>query len=574
MSQLLPSEDRPPASEPSSATAVSASCRALAGGLENTARVLEASVRALGGRGEEEEDLKRRLQLAARRLSETAALVAGVSSDLSAPSARALGVTDQDECALGLRGHSEMIALTDFLSFLSNMGRDGVLDVWTETERFTVELRQGCVAYVTSDSPNLLRVGDLLLEQGLLEREGLQQALDERREGERVGDALLRLGLVDEEGLGTVLAIQMYQLCGRMHQDKSGFDFRFDEGRQAMPDTHARLGTSQFLLEGARLLDEGTLREREREPAVDLFGLGATDDGAEEEAGATWLANFAEDEGRIDVDSFRDFIGVLLLEDSLSLPCLADGTSRLLELAFTEDVDLKQVAADVQEDPTLVAHVLRAARDKEHAADDESIETPQAAVHLLGVAGLRELAQALTLTGRSFTASWERRINEAGRTAVLAGEFGALLGREYLENEELGRVLALMQDIGKPIVLGAIDDIEREYSCRLAPSAAEQLVDEFHQRAGAWLSRSWSFPESLTRVIEHHHDIDALSGPARTEALVAVTAHEVALAVERPVRPDLARLAQLSACQELGLDAEKLELLLEEHCDSITSPAA
>lgn len=55
------------------------------------------------------------------------------------------------------------------------------------------------------------RLGELLVEQGILDRDRLQQALAEQRErgkGELLGEVLLSLGLVNEDALFTALRTQ------------------------------------------------------------------------------------------------------------------------------------------------------------------------------------------------------------------------------------------------------------------------------------------------------------------------------------------------------------------------------
>jgi len=55
------------------------------------------------------------------------------------------------------------------------------------------------------------RLGDLLVEQGVLDQEGLQQALTEQQQrgkGELLGEVLVALGLIKEEALLSALRMQ------------------------------------------------------------------------------------------------------------------------------------------------------------------------------------------------------------------------------------------------------------------------------------------------------------------------------------------------------------------------------
>jgi HD-like signal output (HDOD) protein len=528
--------------------------------LDNSAQVVAAWARAQEEAGVDPADsaeLQRRLLQAAARLEEAARLISGDPGELPSPLAKMLGVSEE-ESDTDLRGHSEMISLPDFVSILANLGRDGVLEVSTKAETFTVELQRGAVVYVTGNSPHGMRLGDLLLNDGAVSADELDTALSDRLENEVLGDALLRLELIDLETLENALSTQMYHLFSRMHQMGTGFDFRFDVGRRVMPDSHARLGASKLLLEGARLMDEGAvLRRPEPDAGPDMLGL---------DLGASWLGDFDEDRGQLDVESFRDFVEVLFLEEKLTLPGLPASTSRLLDLTHRENLDQERILVEIGSDPALAAHVFRAACALDPSSEVVSL---RGANLRLGEAGLRKLAVDLTLNGCAVSlGTWEDEIRDLWRTAVIAGEFGALLGRDHLADAELGHALALLQDIGKPVVLGAIHDIEKECNCRLAPSAALQVMEEVHQRAGAWLARKWLFAEPLVRVIENHHDCDERTGEARLEAQVANLAHDLAVGVQQAQGPKLSALAQRPMCVELGLDAELLQLLLEERAEA------
>src|SRR5690606_4028920 len=53
------------------------------------------------------------------------------------------------------------------------------------------------------------RLGDLLVESGLITKEQLEEALKDKAPDEKLGDALLRLGLITEQQLIEVLEFQL-----------------------------------------------------------------------------------------------------------------------------------------------------------------------------------------------------------------------------------------------------------------------------------------------------------------------------------------------------------------------------
>lgn len=526
-------------------TPLEQSCLALSRRLDNTAQVLTALVagaRSVGG-----EPFERRLSLAASKIAEVVRLLGDGPEDLG----------PDLECPSGVaafHGRNDLSSLVDFVSLLSHMGRNGVLEVRTDRGPFTLELKQGHVVYATGGTAPGMRLGDLLVKQAALTEEQLEQALSSQSKGEVLGDLLLRLGLVEQADLDTALTRQMTQLFGRMHEVGTGFDFVFEEHRHMLIDPNFQQGTTMMLLEGARLLDEGELWHAE-DAESDLEGLDAS-----------WLSDFGEEAESefLDVDTFRSFVEVLLLEEQLDLVCLPERAGELFALCWREDCDLEQIAQLVEREPVLCAHVLR-------ATSSASAHSTHENVRQLGVAGLRELALALTLNARpADPGTWKGKLEELCRTASIAAEFGALLGRTRLGDEGLGRLLGLMADIGKPAVLGAILDIERECQSRLAPTAVSELIEEYHVEVGTWLARHGSFPAHLVHAIEHRNERESQVGRPLLRVQVALLAQELARFVGSSQPTSIDELERLPVFVEAGLDGPELRELLV-HTDEILS---
>jgi MSHA biogenesis protein MshE len=99
--------------------------------------------------------------------------------------------------------------------------------------------------------PEKIRLGDLLVQQGLITAEQLKLALDEqKRTGRKLGRVLVESGFVTEEGISTALARQL----GAEFIDLRQFNFR-PELVKLLPETQARRLRALVLDEHA-----GTLR--------------------------------------------------------------------------------------------------------------------------------------------------------------------------------------------------------------------------------------------------------------------------------------------------------------------------
>ena len=519
-------------------TPLEQSCRMLSGRLDNTAQVLAALAASADGQGGHQ--VERRLSLAAAKIAEVVDLL-GDGTDATSP---VLGLTPG---VPAFHGRNALTSLVDFVSLLSHMGRNGVLEVHTAKGPFTLELEHGHVVFATGGACPGLRLGDVLVEQGALTEEELSLALAEQADGEVLGALLLRTELVTQADLDTALTRQMSQLFGRMHEVGTGFEFVFEEDRKVLRDSHIRQGTAMMLLEGARLLDEGALwRPDGTTPEPD--GLGSS-----------WLSDFGEetDEEFLDVDTFRSFVEVLFLEGQLDLACLPQQASQLFTACWREDADLEQAADLIERDPGLCAHLLR-------AAGLLGVLDVRTTVHRLGITRMRELVLSLTLNARSADAgAWNDVLSDLCRKAAVAADFGAVLGRERLGDEGCGRMLGLLAELGKPVVLGAILEVERECQASLAPSAVVELLEEYHAQVGTWLARHWGFPADLLHALEHSANRGSLQGVPLQRAQIVRLCGDLTSFVCSTNQPSLAQLERLPIFAETGLLGARLHDLLE-----------
>ena len=524
--------------EASNQTPLMQSCRALSGRLDNTAQVLAALASSAQGPGGEQ--VARRLSLAAAKIAEVVDLL-GDGNGATSP---VLGLTPG---VPAFHGRNDLTSLVDFVSLLSHMGRNGVLEVHSSKGPFTLELEHGHVIFASGGVTPGLRLGDVLVEQGALTEEQLDVALAVQERGEVLGNLLLRMELVNQADLDTALTRQMTQLFGRMHEVGTGFEFVFEEDRHVLRDSHIRQGTAMMLLEGARLLDEGALWRPD--------GTTPEQDGL----GASWLSDFGKetDEEFLDVETFRSFVEVLFLEEQLDLACLPEQACQLFTACWGEDADLGRAADLIERDPSLCAHLLR-------ATGPLTKLDVRATVHRMGLAGVRELALSLTLNARSAAAeAWDGTLTELCRKAEVAADFGAVLGRERLGDESQGRMLGLLAELGRPVVLGAILEIERECQASLAPSAVVGLLEEYHVQVGTWLARHWGFPADLLQALEHYHDREGLEGEDLQRAQVLRLSGELARFVCDTNQGPVLQLEQLSIFVEAGLEGPPLRDLLE-----------
>ena len=164
----------------------------------------------------------------------------------------------EGEVGLGyISGNSAAISIPDLLGFIEVLAKTGVLQVALPDETISIEAEDGLLLHAFSDnSPSDARLGEILVEQGAIGREGLEDYLnaDAAYLG-RLGELLERGALITEEQLRSALDAQIQALFHRLfaaeHATFTFTDSQPDRSREGM-----QLNITRLLLESARVHDE------------------------------------------------------------------------------------------------------------------------------------------------------------------------------------------------------------------------------------------------------------------------------------------------------------------------------
>lgn len=111
----------------------------------------------------------------------------------------------------GLSGDLEALPLLDTLNVLSRHRRSGPLTLKTESDEITIRFVNGQITSVTT-SDQALRIGQILLAQGFVTEEQIEQALalqSAASNPDRIGDVLVDVGHVTPEQINRAVAAQV-----------------------------------------------------------------------------------------------------------------------------------------------------------------------------------------------------------------------------------------------------------------------------------------------------------------------------------------------------------------------------
>ena len=155
---------------------------------------------------------------------------------------------------LVLHAQGGIVPTPDYVAFLSQAQRSGILQVFTEKEVFWIEIDDGDIVHAHSDfAPPGQRLGDILVEQGVLTQVALLELLDSGK-GQRLGTRVEQKGVTRDELL-RALETQIRRLFHRLFASAPR-EFLFWSGPCLLAGQSLRLNANMLLLDSARAADE------------------------------------------------------------------------------------------------------------------------------------------------------------------------------------------------------------------------------------------------------------------------------------------------------------------------------
>lgn len=255
----------------------------------------------------------------------------------------------------------------------------------------------------------------------------------------------------------------------------------------------------------------------------------------------------------------RDALREAVDGGKIELPLLPEVAGQVLAACSDDSCDIKKIAGLIQRDPSMAANLLRVANSALYAPPVPIVSLPQA-VARLGLLKIREAAMIISCQTKVFKGTSDA-VRGLFRHAVAAGAFAQEVARMRRWNVEEAFLCGLLHDLGKPILLHSIDDLEKSLQLPLADDARAAAVDSAHAEVGASLVKHWKLPARLVETIRFHHDPLAAPTCGQTAMMTQLSdelAH-LALGDSGTTAEELKTLPVLDA---LNIYPEELEYLL------------
>lgn len=210
-----------------------------------------------------------------------------------------------------------------------------------------------------------------------------------------------------------------------------------------------------------------------------------------------------------------------------SLPPAPRILPELLALLRQEDVDADRVVKLIEFDPAITAAVLRLCNSAVFAGAGPASDLPSAVTRLgfrqvyqlvAAVSGSRMLGAAQKGYGINGGELWQHSVTTAVAAQLIAQSNG--------DDESLAFTAALLHDLGKIVLAGALEHIyaelvENSQSQQAALIETEKrLLGVQHAEIGGRLLARWKFPENIVSAVTFHHEPAAAAPHQRLAAYV------------------------------------------------------
>lgn len=259
---------------------------------------------------------------------------------------------------------------------------------------------------------------------------------------------------------------------------------------------------------------------------------------------------------------------------NFEIPSFSSSVIGLLGKLRNPDIDVKEIAADLEHDPGLYLRVLKTVNAASFGLS-RKVSNIQLAVNLLGRSRMESLVLTVAVknnlsehchgNGLDMGAFWTTAALRAAVAKSLAEEL-----HPHSQNDIF--TVALLQDMAIPLL--ALQHGERYQTLYNSwvneddinlPEQEDQLFGSDHMSLGAHMAQTWEFSPTLVNAIGEHHDQQSKELPLALKIAAWVNTGPQTLNRER--------MAQ-QAAQIFGLDHKRLIISIDQAFEQSSELAA
>lgn len=206
------------------------------------------------------------------------------------------------------------------------------------------------------------------------------------------------------------------------------------------------------------------------------------------------------------------------------LPPLTAAATRLIEVASDPELEIKDLAEIIEQDPPLTARILGLANSAFFGQKKPILTVENAIVRVLGLNMVRSLSLSMSLAGSFNTKQCQNfDIGAYWLHALVTSAVAAAVGRQVRdpENRPIDSLYlgGLLHNIGtlvlvhvRPVEMSRVFDEMNDEQHNNAVELERALLGTDHWQAGEWLAFRWHLPEVALHTLAHIVDA-SYSGP-------------------------------------------------------------
>jgi hypothetical protein len=197
---------------------------------------------------------------------------------------------------MALEGTIKDFGLPDIFQLIGLQRKTGLLTLKHEQDQVTVFFENGMVVNADSATKRLEdRLGNVLVKQGKLSKEGLEEALSTQKQTlQRLGHVLITQSYITQKDLKDAINVQVAQIVFKVFRWRDGeYHFAPSETVDYDRENFNPLSADFILMEGIRMVDEWPIIEKKIpsmdivfKPAVDPNSIEVGGGGGEESLGS------------------------------------------------------------------------------------------------------------------------------------------------------------------------------------------------------------------------------------------------------------------------------------------------
>lgn len=190
---------------------------------------------------------------------------------------------------------------------------------------------------------------------------------------------------------------------------------------------------------------------------------------------------------------------------ALELPILPEAASQVVSLTEREDCDALKIANVIRQDQSIATHLLRLANSPLYRPTTPIVSLQQA-ISRLGFNAIKQIVLCIACQGRVFQVKgFENEVRYSFRHSLATALFCQEIARITKTNVEDAFLMGLLHNIGVPILLQKIVDLQKKLACIAERPAIFASIDQYHAHVGAAAITQWKLSEKLAQTVAYHH---------------------------------------------------------------------